>query len=74
MGNSKIIKVNTDDLLSVQEAATQLKRPRLTLYRWIQKGQLLAIRLGGILFVPVSEVERLRAENGHRQDTPESTG
>ncbi len=60
MSNGKEIKVSADDLLSVQEAAKELARPRITLYRWIQKGALHGIRLGGVLFVPRSEVERLK--------------
>jgi len=30
------------------------------LYRWIEANKLIAITFGGILFVPKSEVERLK--------------
>lgn len=56
----KVIKVTTDDLMSVQDAARELGRPRLAVYRMIERGDIVSIRLGGILFIPVSEVERLK--------------
>ena len=58
----KEIKVSTDDLMSVQDAAKALNRPRYTIYRWIEGGKIIGLRFGGILFVPVSEVERLKNE------------
>jgi len=58
---NKTIIVFTPDLLSVQDAARLLGKPRSTAYRWIHSGHLLTIRLGGVLFVPTSEVERLLA-------------
>jgi len=54
------IKVTTDDLVSVAEAAKVLGRPRLTIYRWIDAGKIHGIKLGGILFIPKSEVERIK--------------
>ncbi|MBA7470436.1 hypothetical protein ES707_05722 [subsurface metagenome] len=48
------------ELYTVPEAAKELGKPHMTLYRWINADKLIAIRLGGILFVPVSEVERLK--------------
>jgi excisionase family DNA binding protein len=55
-----VIKVTTDDLLSVQNAAKELGRPRLAIYRMIERGDIISIKLGGILFIPVSEVERVK--------------
>ena len=57
------IKVTTDDLVSVARAAEALGRPRLTIYRWIDAGKIHGIKLGGVLFIPKSEVERLKREN-----------
>lgn len=54
------IKVSSDDLMSVGRAARALGITRMTLYRWIEAGNVANIKLGGILFVPVSEVERLK--------------
>ena len=56
----KEITVTTKDLISVQDAAKVLNRHRYQIYRWIDAGKIISIRLGGILFIPVSEVERLK--------------
>jgi len=54
------LKVVTSDFVTVPEAAKELGRPKVTLYRWIEANKLIAITFGGILFVPKSEVERLK--------------
>ena len=54
------IKVHTDDLVSVAQAAQELARPRLTIYRWVEAGKIIGIKLAGTLFIPRSEVERLK--------------
>ncbi len=56
----KEIKVSTSDLLSVQDAAKALSRPRYTIYRWIDAGKIISVKFGGILFIPLSEVERVK--------------
>ena len=56
------IKITTDDLLSVGRAAKVLNITRRTLYNWIEDSKVITIKLGGILFVPVSEVERLKKQ------------
>ncbi|KKM80163.1 hypothetical protein LCGC14_1342700 [marine sediment metagenome] len=53
------INVTTSDLMSVQQAAAQLGKPRVTVYRRVKAGKLLSIKLGGIIYIPKSEVERL---------------
>jgi len=57
------IKVQSEDIVTVPEAAKQLCRTKMTLYRWIESGKIVAVKLGGILFVPKSEIERLNKEN-----------
>lgn len=57
------IKVKTDDLLSVADAAKELELARYTIYRWVETGKIIGIKLGGIIFIPKSEVERLKKEN-----------
>ena len=50
-----IIEIKAPDLLSVQQTATLLNKPRLAIYRWIWAGKLHALKFGGILYIPVSE-------------------
>ena len=61
------IEIKTDDLVSVPQAAKLLNRPKITLYRWIEKGKVVAIQLGGVLFIPKREVERLQNEETKRE-------
>ena len=56
------LKVVTDEFVTVPEAAKQLGRPKMTLYRWIEANKLIAVTFGGILFIPRSEVELLNKE------------
>ena len=56
------IRVTTDDLMSVGRAAKDLNVSRVTAYQWIKDGKLNTIKLGGILFVPISGIERLKKE------------
>ena len=54
------IKVRTDDVLTVTEAARELKRARLTIYRWIGAHKIIGLRFGDVLYIPKSEVERIK--------------
>jgi len=54
------IKIQADEVVTVPEAAKRLGKPKMTLYRWIDANKILWLRFGGILFIPVSEVERLK--------------
>lgn len=56
------IKFKPDDLVTVPETAKQLGRPKMTLYRWVRANKILWCQLGGILFIPKTEVERLKVE------------
>ena len=58
MGRNPLI----DPFVTVPEAAEQIGKPKLTLYRWIKAKKLIVVTFGGILFVPRSEIERLNAE------------
>ena len=53
--------VTTADLLSIAQAAEELKVARLTVYRWIKASKIVSVRFGGFLFIPRSEIERLMA-------------
>ena len=46
--------------MTVHQAAKQIGVHFTTVYRWIEKGTILNLNFGGILFVPRSEIERLQ--------------
>ena len=56
------IRLKTDDLVSVAEAARALGRPKMTIYRWADSGKIVGIKLGGMLFIPKNELERIKNE------------
>lgn len=62
MGEQIQITIGSGDLYSVKRAAEDLGKPRITIYRWIKTGKILSIKLGGVIFIPVTEVERLYTE------------
>lgn len=62
MSNKVEVKFLTDDLVTVPAAGKALGRPKVTIYRWIDAGKIISVKLGGILFIPKSEVERLQNE------------
>jgi len=64
------LKVVTDEFVTVPRAAKQLGKPKMTLYRWIKANKLIAVRFGGILFIPMSEVERLENKQAAEEATP----
>lgn len=55
------IKVTTSDLVSVADTANELGRPRITIYRWVEAGKILGVKLGGVLFIPRSEIQRVKS-------------
>lgn len=61
MGSQKTeITITTDDLVTVAEAAKALGKHIATIYRWHEAGHIVAVKLGGILFIPTAEVDRLK--------------
>ncbi len=54
-----IIKVESRDLLTVADTALELKRPRVAIYRMIERGEIQTIKLGGTIYVPRSEIKRI---------------
>ena len=53
------IIVTTDDLFNISQAADKLHVTRMTVYRWLASGKLISIKLGGMPFIPKSEIDRL---------------
>jgi excisionase family DNA binding protein len=55
-----IIEVNTDELVSVDQASQETGVPRPTLYRWINQNKVNAFKIGGVIFIPKTEISKLR--------------
>ena len=60
------IVIESLDILSVAEAARLLSKPRLTIYRWVKSGGIIGLKFGGTLYIPRSEVERIKARTDVR--------
>ncbi len=58
------LELNTDDVMTLPEAARLLGRPKITLYRWIETGKVNCIQLNGVRLITRVEVERLKKEKG----------
>ncbi len=58
------ITITTDDLVTVADAAKTLGKHIATIYRWHEARRIVGVKLGGILFIPKSEVERLKSSVG----------
>ena len=56
------IKVKTDDLVTVAQAARELGCARLTIYRWIKAGKIVSIEVAGSPYILKTEVARLQKE------------
>jgi len=54
------IKLTTDDLVTISEAAKGIGCARLTIYRWLKAGKIAGIELAGQMYIPKTEVERCR--------------
>lgn len=52
----------TVSLLSPKEFADRLSISRWTVYAWIQEGRIKSVKLGRLVRIPESEVERLVQE------------
>ncbi len=59
--DSLLIKLRTNELLSIQNAAKDIGCSRSTMYHWIEVGRIISLLFGGVLYVPISEVKRVKA-------------
>ena len=50
------ITIQSNELLTVPVVAKRLRRPKMTIYRWLNNGKINSIKLGGILFIPITEL------------------
>ena len=56
------ITITTSDLLTVADAAKALRKHIVTIYRWLEDGKIIGAKFGGLMYIPASEVERLKKE------------
>lgn len=61
---TEVIKVQTRETYNPAEAARILGVARVTLVRWVEAGQIPAIRIGHRTLIPRSYIDRLFAEAG----------
>jgi len=54
------ISLATKDLVTPDEAASQLNVHRTTLYRWIALGKIVCVQIGKSTLIPKSEIKRLK--------------
>lgn len=54
--------VTTDDVLSISQAAKALNITRMTIYRWLHAGKIIAIKLGSERYILKTEIERIVAD------------
>jgi excisionase family DNA binding protein len=59
-------KLIPGEAVTVNTASEEIGIHHATLYRWIQAGKVAYIQFGGILFVPTTEVERLKNEKNKK--------
>lgn len=63
------ITITSDDVLTVPDAAKAIGIHFVTLYRRIEAGKIVAVRLGGVLFIPKSEIDRVQNEKAAESRT-----
>lgn len=49
-----------DYLVTVKQAAEIFSVTKRTIFRWIESGQIKAIKIGGTVRIPDEEIERLK--------------
>ena len=54
--------IKPGDVLTVGAASEKIGIHHATLYKWAQAGKVAFVQFGGIMFIPVTEVERIKKE------------
>jgi len=67
-GAVRVRFVRPDGVVSIQEAAGILETYALKVYRLVRRRQMKTVKCQGKIMVPLSEVKRLRREDGWRDD------
>ena len=61
-----VTKSGLGRVLTVNQASEEIGIHQATLYRWIADGKVAHVDFGGVLFVPVVEVARLKKEKNKK--------
>jgi excisionase family DNA binding protein len=61
------------DYLNQSQAADKMKVHRCTIWRWIRDGKIQTVLVGGMVMIPLSEVERIQSENSEDGAAGETT-
>jgi len=56
------VTIESDELVTVPQAAKAIGVHFTTVYRWIEAGTMLSAKFGGIVFVPKNEIERMKTK------------
>jgi len=59
-------KLQKGDVLTVAAAAQEIGIHHATLYRWAEASKVAFVRFGGIMFIPVTEIQRLKKEKNEK--------
>jgi len=54
------LEFENNNLLQMKEAARLLGISRMTLHRWVEKGDIIAVKVGAYRAIPKSEIDRLK--------------
>ena len=57
-----VTQLNPGEVLTINAASELIGIHHATLYRWAQAGKVAYVIFGSIMFIPVTEVERLKKE------------
>lgn len=68
------VTLKSTDLINITAAALELRVCRMTIYRWVKEGKILAVKFGKSTFIPKSEIERLKQKTSERKGTKERKG
>lgn len=61
------VEITTDDLLTIEEAAREIGCHHATIFRWIDRGKMLTLKLAKSRVIPRAEVDRLRRSDAKRK-------
>ena len=61
-----VTQLRPGEVLTVNAASEEIGIHHATLYRWAEAGKVAFVRFGGIMFIPVTEVQRLKKEKNEQ--------